>query len=198
MYMKHLSEILLSAAMLMAVSGCKIVDRIDIDLPLGEIELEVGLTALEPDSEETSEDGIAVAKSYVLDIDDDQLFNTLKYYKNDEVTITSISDISLTLIKFSTSGTGAELRNLLITASVDEQEICRYANPLIEEFDEAIPADEELQSFMENVIKQAVAGKQVDLDYTAVFASDYTVNPGTTPVNVSLSQEVTAKVTVRR
>ena len=196
--MKNLFKILLTGAMLLAVSGCKLEDRIDIDLPLGMTSLEVGLTALESAPEEAPEDGIAVARSYTLNIDDEQLFNTLKYYKNDEITISSISDISLTLIKFSTSGTGAELRDLLIVASVDGQETGRYANPLIEEFDESIPADEELQAFVENIVQQAVAGKQVKLDYTAVFVSDYVVNPGTTPVNVKLSQDMTVKIVVRR
>lgn len=184
--------------MLFAISGCKLEDRIDIDLPLGMTRLEVGLTALDPDPEAAPEDGIDVAKSYTLNIDDDQLFNTLKYYKNDEVAITSIKDITLTLIKFSTSGTGEQLRDLHIKAYINEQEIDSYTNPLIEQFDEAIPADEELQAFVENIIMQAVTGKQVRLDYTAVFVSDYTVNPGSTPVNIRFSQEMAAKITVRR
>lgn len=184
--------------MLFAVSGCKLEDRIDIDLPLGVTKLEVGLTALEPDPAAGPAEGVHVAKSYTLDIDDEQLFGALRFYKNDEVTITSIKDITMTLVKFSTLGTGERLRDLLITASIEGQEIGRYSNPLIEQFDEAIPADEELQAFVENIIMQAIAGKKVKLDYTAVFVSDYTVNPGTTPVNVRLSQEMAAKITVRR
>ncbi len=194
--MKQIFKISLLAAFVLAFSGCEVEDTINIDLPMGVKTLEVGLAVQYPEGETTATGEVAAAKDYTITIDDDQMFPALKYYKNDEITELSVKNVYMKLWNQTNQG---EVHDFQIVASVGGVEMARYENPLIEALDEAITGDDALAAFMETVILEAVSGKSVLLKYTGTYITDQVYTGGAwTAFNVTIRQEMDARITVRR
>lgn len=194
--MKSFYKIAVIAVLLLSVSGCKVVDTINIEFPLGVKSLKLALKTL-PDTSVSTED-TPVLVAYDITIDNEKLFGALKYYKDDEIVVKSVTQVSLEITK-EIDNFSEEFQGLKLQAFVGEDEITpAYEGPTITDFDQTVTGDEDLDVFMRKVIEQAVAGKTVNLVCSGTFMGYYQPLTNDIVGDIILEQDITVDITVRR